>query len=408
VINPVVATLFPNEKTKWLNILHAGWPGGLVIGGIIAIAMGSSGLIGQMVGGEPITWHWKVTLILIPTILYGILMLTCRFPVSERVAAGVSYQDMLKEFGLGGALVVSFLMFSEVGNFFNFPWYVIWTLIVASTLAFGYWVQFAIGRPLFIFMLLIMIPLATTELGTDGWITSLMEPQMTAIGRAAGWVLVYTSAIMMVLRFFAGPIVHRLSPLGLLATSALVAMIGLFFLSVADGLFMIFLAATVYGFGKTFFWPTMLGVVAEQSPKGGALTLNATGGVGMLGVGVVGMVLIGYIQDTAIEQKLAERSPEIHSQVVMEKGWVFGKLDAVDPKRLDVLPEEDRQTVTELSQRAKKEALTTVAIFPGIMLVCYLILIFYYRSRGGYKAEVLVGHEAEDKKFTGGIAAPVE
>jgi hypothetical protein len=379
-----------------------------VIGGIIAIAMGSTGIIGRMVGEEPISWHWKVALILIPTVLYGILMMTCKFPVSERVAAGVSYQDMLKEFGIGGALVVGFLVFSEVGRVFGFPTWLVWVLIAASTLGFGYWIQFAIGRPLFIFMLLIMIPLATTELGTDSWITSLMEPEMAKIGRAAGWVLVYTSLIMMVLRFFAGPIVHRLSPLGLLAASALIAMIGLLFLSRSEGIVMIFLAATIYGLGKTFFWPTMLGVVAEQSPKGGALTLNATGGVGMLGVGVVGAVFLGYIQDTAIERKLAEASPEIHSQIVTNQGWVFGRLDAVDPERMKTLSDEQLGTVTAISEKAKKEALATVAIFPGIMLICYLILIAYYRSQGGYKAEVLVGHEAEDKKFTGGVAAPVE
>ncbi len=407
VINPVVATLFPNEKTKWLNILHAGWPGGLVIGGIIAIAMGPSGMLTNMVGG-PISWHWKVALILIPTVMYGVLMITCRFPVSERVAAGVSYQDMLKEFGIGGALVVTFLIFSEVGRVFDFPTWLIWVLIAASTIGFGATIQFAIGRPLFIFMLLIMIPLATTELGTDSWITSLMEPEMAKIGRAAGWVLVYTSLIMMVLRFFAGPIVHRLSPLGLLAASALVAMIGLLFLSVAQGIFLIFLAATIYGFGKTFFWPTMLGVVAEQSPKGGALTLNATGGVGMLGVGVVGAVLLGYIQDTVTESKLQASNPEIHAEVVQEKRWVFGRLNFVDPDLRDALPEEQQQVVTAISERAKKEALSRVAVFPGLMLVCYLILIFYYRSRGGYKAEVLVGHEAEDEKFTGGVQAPVE
>ena len=408
VINPVVATLFPREKTKWLNILHAGWPGGLVIGGLITIAMGQSGIISQMMGGEPISWHWKVALILVPTVLYGILMMTCRFPVSERVAAGVTYKDMLKEFGIGGALVVSFLIFSEVGRVFGFPVWAISVLIAGSTIGFGYFVDFAIGRPLFIFMLLIMIPLATTELGTDSWITSLMEPEMKKIGRAAGWVLVYTSLIMMVLRFFAGPIVHRLSPLGLLASSALIAMFGLLFLSRSEGIIMIFLAATVYGLGKTFFWPTMLGVVAEQSPKGGALTLNATGGVGMLGVGVVGAVFLGFIQDTAIERKLAESSPEIHSQVVENKAWVFGRLDAVDPVSLATLSADQQQTVTNLSEAAKKEALATVAIFPAIMLICYLILIVYYRSQGGYKAEVLVGHEAEDAKFTGGVPAPVE
>jgi MFS family permease len=378
VINPVVATLYPKEKTKWLNILHAGWPGGLVLGGILAIGMGD------------MNWQYKVGLILIPTAVYGVMLLGCKFPVHERVAAGVSYRDMLSEFGVIGALIVNFLMFSEVGRVFALPTAVTWGAIIVLTVAFGALIGFAPGRPLFIAMLLIMLPLATTELGTDSWITPLMEPQMTALGLQAGWVLVYTSAIMMVLRFFAGPIVHRMSPLGLLAASAAVACAGLVFLSKADGL-AILAAATLYGVGKTFFWPTMLGVVAEQFPKGGALTLNATGGVGMLGVGVVGAVFLGYIQDTSIDKHLAERQPGIHQQVTVQKEWVFGAYPTVDADAKKALDEASQKAVDEIAAEAKKEALTTVAIFPLIMLVGYLGLLAYFKSRGGYKAQHISG-----------------
>ena len=395
VINPVVATLFPREKTRWLNILHAGWPGGLVLGGIIAIFMGD------------VAWEYKVALILLPTIAYAVMMIFCTFPVSERVAAGVSYKDMLREFGVLGALIVSALIFKEIGRVFDWPSAVVWVTVGVITLGFGAYVQ-SLGRPLFIFMLLIMIPLATTELGTDSWITSLMEPAMDNIGIAAGWVLVYTSFIMMVLRFFAGPIVHRLSPLGLLAGSAFVAACGLVLLSQVEAAIMILVAATVYGFGKTFFWPTMLGVVAEQSPRGGALTLNATGGVGMLGVGVVGAVLLGYIQDTAIDKQLAVEAPQVHERVITEKDWLFGSYNAVDPELAKELDADETATLTAVSNSAKKGALLTVAIFPVIMLVCYLILIAYFRSKGGYQAQVLTGHAARDEDFTGGVEAPME
>src|SRR5262249_5921613 len=155
----------------------------------------------------------------------------------------------------------------------------------AIVVAFGVYTR-SLGRFLMFILILIMMPLATTEIGTDGWITGIMET--VAQGKFhPGWILVYTSAIMMVLRFFAGPIVHSLSPLGLLAVSSLLAIVGLYSLSFAAGA-MIFIAATLYGFGKTFFWPTMLGVVSEQMPKGGALTLNAISGIGMLAVGTLG------------------------------------------------------------------------------------------------------------------------
>ncbi|MCA9432873.1 MAG: MFS transporter, partial [Candidatus Omnitrophica bacterium] len=292
VINPVVATMFSKEKTKWLNILHAGWPGGLVLGGVIAIYMGT------------MDWRYKVALIFIPMAIYAVLLIGRHFPPNERVAAGVSYRDMLKEAGVVGAFVIIFLMVREVGRFFEIAMAIQYAVIVVLTVAYGAYVR-SIGRPMFIFLILIMIPLATTELGTDSWITDLMRPAMENLGMNAGWVLVYTSFIMMVLRFSAGKIVHRISPLGLLAVSAVVACIGLLFLSKATGA-AILIAATIYGFGKTFFWPTMLGVVAEQFPKGGALTLNMIAGVGMLGVGIVGSVFLGYIQDTSVYAELGE------------------------------------------------------------------------------------------------------
>ncbi|MBW3624502.1 MAG: MFS transporter [Armatimonadetes bacterium] len=384
VINPVVATLFPREKTKWLNILHAGWPGGLVLGGVLALIMGPG-----------TDWRYKVGLILLPTIVYGIMMMGRKFPVQERVAAGVSYREMLVDFGVIGALIVNFLIFLQIGQVFGWPALLTGAIIVILTVAFGAFIGFAPGRPLFIFLLLLMIPLATTELGVDSWVTSFMTPEMTAIGLQAGWVLVYTSLIMMILRFFAGPIVHRISPLGLLAASSAIALVGLYMLSQAVGI-MILVAATLYALGKTFFWPTMLGVVAEQFPRGGALTLNATGGVGMLGVGVVGAVLLGYIQDTSVESRLRAQQPAIHQQVVTQKSWAFGAYQAVDPERVSALPQDVQQQINGISDVAKKEALVDVCIFPGIMLISYLGLLFYFKTKGGYKAEELTEAPGDD------------
>lgn len=239
-----------------------------------------------------------------------------------------------------------------------------------------------------------MIPLATTELGTDAWITPLMVSEMAELNLHPGWVLIYTSAIMLVLRIYGGPIVHKLSPLGLLMASSAVAAVGLVALSSTTGM-MIFVAATVYGLGKTFFWPTMLGVVAEQYPKGGALTLNATGGVGMLGVGVVGAVFLGLIQDQSIESRLAEENPAIHEQVVSTKNSVFGEYVAVDPALRAVVTAEENIIIDETVAKATKGALATVAIFPVLMFFSYLGLMLYYRSQGGYRPKVLADEKGE-------------
>ena len=407
VINPVVATMFSKDKTKWLNILHAGWPGGLFLGGILALAL-----------GDTTDWRLKVGLVGIPVLIYGILMSTCKFPVNERVTAGVSFRDMLKEVGLLGSFLVSVLIVFELANVlkkfgielgssdivtaFSLPvvglielsqeQIVKFGIAAAISLAFGLY-TFSLGRLLFVFLMMIMMPLAITELGTDSWITGLMGPEMKTLGLRGDYVLVYTSLIMVILRFCAGPIVHRLSPLGLLALSSAIAVVGLYSLSFATGI-MILAAATLYGIGKTFFWPTMLGVVSEQFPKGGALTLNAISGLGMMAVGILGNPLLGNVQDREIDKALSSGNSAIHQKVVGEKKTsVFGEYRPVVPEKVQSLSKEDQKYVESIQDVAKKNALTTVALFPIGMFVCYLVLLVYFQARGGYKPVELDSHK---------------
>lgn len=371
-INPVVATMYSREKTKWLNILHAGWPGGLLAAGALSIAMGDA------------SWKWKIGLIFLPVAAYGAMMATSRFPVSERVAAGVSHKDMLRQAGWLGALVATTMVFLELGRVFEASPTITWIAIGVVVAAYGLYTG-AAGHLLFFVLILTMMPLAITELGTDSWIGDLMGPEMSAIGLNAAWVLVYTSLIMMVLRFVAGPIVHRLQPLGLLALSSALAVAGLFLLSGAAGA-MILVAATIYGIGKTFFWPTMLGVVSEQCPKGGALTLNMISGIGMLAAGVIGNPLLGNIQDKEIDAQLLAQAPAIHAQVAGdEKRSVFGAYRAIDTAKVEALPADQKAKVADVRAVAKKTALKTVALFPVSMLGVYLLLIAFFRARGGYR-----------------------
>jgi Major Facilitator Superfamily. len=381
VVNPVVATMFRDQKTKWLNILHAAWPGGLVLGGIMAILMGTD-----------TRWEYKIALILLPTLAYGLMSLKKRFPLNERVQAGVSYREMLQEVGAIGALIIVSLIVFQLGSVFGWPLWLNITLIALTTALFGWYTKSA-GQPLFILLLLIMIPLATTELGTDSWITDLMTPVMSEMGFHAGWVLVYTSAIMFVLRFFAGPIVHKVSPLGLLSICSVIAALGLYLLSVSAGT-AILIAATVYGLGKTFFWPTMLGVVAERFPKGGALTLNITGGLGMIAAGVIGAGILGFIQDKSIDANILAydqaNNTAIHNTYVTgSKESLFGSYQALDQEKLAAASPQEINTVNTIRDQAKKEALRTIVIFPIVMLVSYLLLMIYFKWKGGYKVVLL-------------------
>jgi fucose permease len=240
-----------------------------------------------------------------------------------------------------------------------------------------------------------MIPLATTELGTDGAIAGIMEKPMQAIGGNGLWVLIYTSAIMMVLRFSAGSIIHKLSPLGLLACSATLAVTGLTLLSSASSLPMIFVAATVYGIGKTFFWPTTLGVVSEQTPKGGALTLNAIGGIGMLAVGIIGGPVIGAITEKTAQHAIVEKvSAEAYTQVSKDGTYVLGRYKAVDAEKVAELAKtqpESAEKIKAAREGANQGALAKIAIFPAFMLLCYLGLIAFFKARGGYKPVVIDG-----------------
>ena len=307
VTNPTVATLYPDDKVRRLNILHAGWPGGLVLGGLLFIAMGST------------SWQLKIGLFLLPALAYGVLMLGCRFPVQERVSAGVSYQEMLKEFGWAGCLIVCYFMAGAVdavlaGVFHSgLPSWLYWGITLLPTLAFAARVRSA-GRPVFIFMLLIMLLLATTELGTDSWVTDLLRPALAGSGE---WVLVYTSLVMFALRLFAsGPLVRALTPVGLLLAGSCLAALGLWMIAHAGAAVgLVFIAATLYAAGKCFFWPTTLGIVSEQFPKGGALTLNAMGGMGMIAVGVLGAPFLGAIVDQNLDRTLRAADPAIHAQL---------------------------------------------------------------------------------------------
>jgi len=235
VVNPLVATIYPEQKTHKLNLLHAWWPGGIVIGGLAGYLLGKAGA----------TWQVRQATVFIPAVIYGIMFLEMRMPKTERVQSGVSTADMYKE----------------------------------------------IFRPLFLVFLLCMLLTAATELGPGQWMGSIMA-------KAAGQgilVLVWISLIMCVGRLFSGPVIHRLRPNGMLVGSAAVAAVGLLLMSMVTSKTGAFLAATVFAVGVCYFWPTMLGTTSERFPKGGALLMGLMGAVGMTSAGfaqpVIGRLL---------------------------------------------------------------------------------------------------------------------
>lgn len=378
-INPVVATLFKEEKSKWLNILHAGWPGGLVLGGVLAI-----GLADIVVND----WRLLIGLMFFPALTYLIILAKVNFPVNERVAAGSSYKEMLAELGTAGAFIAFYLIYAQLGSVFQWSGILTWSLIALSVLTYATYCR-SFGNPILLILVIIMMPLATTELGTDGWISALMEKPMQVAGWDPTWVLVYTSFIMMVLRFNAGPVIRMVGPLGLLAYCSALAMLGLYLLSFATAVYFIFIAATVYGVAKTYFWPTMIGLVAEQTPRGGALTLNAIAGIGMLSVGILGGPFIGFLQERSVTDAIELEMPSIYADVIDQNDYLLGTYSSLNSASVETLPKEIRVNVEVIRVRETQGALAKMIIFPAFMLVCYISLILYYKSKGGYRAKLL-------------------
>lgn len=331
VINPLTATLFPRNKTHWLNILHAGWPLGLILGALV-------GLVFKQID-TPIPWEVKLGVFLVPVLMYGVMMFNRPFPRSEAQTAGVSVPNMMGTVGLlGFAVAAAFLglalpkLLSDLGIKDVPPWVgyvaagVIWV-------AYTVYSKFAPGSLLIAFIYLLHAMVGYVELGTDSWITNIttrvLKDETTAL-----LAFMWTNALMFTLRFFAGPIVHKINPIGLLLVSAILGTIGLYLLgqSFTDTVWLWVGAVTIYALGKTFYWPTLLGVISERFPKGGALALGISGGIGMLSAGMLGGPGIGYKQDYAAVDKLKQTSPETYERYAASTAGKFPIVTDVSPE----------------------------------------------------------------------------
>jgi len=283
VINPLIATIYSTEKTKKIIAVHAWWPGGLIVGGLAAVTL--SAVFNA-------SWQLRLSLILIPAVIYLVMAFSLSYPQTERVTSNVSTTEM--------------------------------------------WSQAM--RPLFIVLFICMWMTAATEMGPDQWFPTVMGELVPQLNPGAGsgvLFLVYTAGLMFALRQWASGLSHK-SPLTTLIVSSLLAGIGLYWLGGLDSnsnALVAFVAATLFGIGKTFLWPTMLGVAAEQFPRGGALVLSLLGGAGMLSVGLV-VPLMG--------ERMDQFGPGAALQMVALLGAILG------------------------------------VIFTGVW--------FYFKARGGYRA----------------------
>ena len=298
--NPLVTALYPENKTTKLNHFHLWFPGGIVLGTLISFGFDKINL----------GWQLKMATMIIPAILYGLMFFRLKFPVTERVAAGVSTGEMYR----------------------------------------------SLLNPLFIFMIICMFGTAITELFTGQWIEVLLRN----VTENSILILTITTGIMVLGRGLAEPVVHRLSPQGVLLMSAIFAALGLYLLGHTSGN-MVFVGALVFGIGVCYFWPCMLGFVAENLPKTGAVGLNLMGGAGMFAVSLYMMFMGGY-----------------YDRLILEKLPAGSELSAYAGAAAD---SEMGRAFNEAKSTAGPEILNVTMIIPIVLILAFTGLNIYMRKR---------------------------
>jgi len=246
--NPLIADMYPNKKTIMLNRFHVWFPGGIVIGALISKVMTDMSF----------GWQAQIAVMLVPTVIYGYLILSQKFPETDSIKT------------------------STVENIKG------------------------LFSPLFLFMAFCMTLTATSELGTQQWIERILGSS----GASPMLIMAMITGVMAVGRYFSGPIVHRLNAYGVLLYSAIVTTLGIYLMSTATGS-MVYLSALIFALGVTYFWPTMIGFVAENIPQTGALGMSIMGGAGMFAVSMWNPIIGNWIDQAREQAKALNTNPEL-------------------------------------------------------------------------------------------------
>jgi len=425
VANPLIATLFPKNRTHYLNILHASWPAGMIIGVVAGWFLDDK---------MELNWKMQLALYLVPTVIYGVMFMGQKFPKSEAAEKGASFSQMFKAVGLLGAAVACFLLskffadiFKGTGNGDLIGWLVGGGLL----LGVGYLTKFSFGS-IFLFVLFVTHALVgAVELGTDGWIQNITGNLFTS--EQGKMLFLWTSLIMFSLRFCAHFIekTFKLSPIGLLLVCAVIAAIGLNLASSMHSFTMALVALGIYAVGKTFFWPTMLAVVGDRFPQTGAVAMSIMGGIGMLSAGLIGGPGLGYCKDRFAGEHLKATDSALFEQYKAATPSKFLNIDATaavgldgkkladandrlgvirkeieaakgDPKTALAKLDANDRALIEASITGDRKTLKTDAYIPATMALIYLLLFIYFKTIGGYKPV----HIAEE--LTGGTTGPMQ
>jgi MFS family permease len=392
VANPLVSTLFPENRTHYLNILHASWPAGMVLGTVAGWILDDK---------MQVPWKIQLALYLVPTVIYAVMFMGQKFPKSEAAAKGSSFVEMLKPVGILGALVACYLLMLFFGDIFK-------SIAPGQAQMIGYGVggallivvavmtKFSFGSFLLFVLFVTHAIVGSVELGTDSWIQNITGNLFTS--EQGKYLFIWTSAIMFGLRFCAHWIEKtlKLSPIGLLLICSIIACIGLNLASGMQSFGMALVALGIYAVGKTFFWPTMLAVVGDRFPHTGAVAMSIMGGIGMLSAGLIGGPGLGYGKDRFAAESLKATNAPLFEEYKASKPSTFLNLESTSVYGLDgtkLGEAKDAKTRTEAQtavvmadQAGDRKTLKTDALLPAIMAGIYLLLMLYFKGIGGYRA----------------------
>ena len=418
--NPLVATLYPKSRTHYLNILHASWPAGMMIG-----------VLACWFFGDKLQWGWKrqFALSLVPTALYALLFIGKKFPESEAAKRGASFGQMFKSVGILGAIVACYLLALLFGDSLkgimtpaeSTPEKAAAAAALAQNIGYGIGgalllggaiiTRFSIGSILLSVLFITQALVGVVELGTGGWIQNITGSLFTA--EQGRMLFLWTSAIMFSLRFCARFIEKKLklSPIGLLLICAALACLGLVLASGMNTFPFALLALGIFAVGKTFLRPTMLAVVGDRFPQTGAVAMSIMGGIGILSAGFIGGPGLGYGKDRFAGEELKQAGPALFAEYNAPTPTKFLNIGStalfgLDSKKLGEAKEAKTRTavqtnIIEADQRGDRRTIKAGALVPAAIALLYLLLFLHFKSIGGYKVAVI-----EVDKIPGGIDGP--
>ena len=436
VANPLVATIFPQNRTHYLNILHASWPLGMMVGAVASYLLGTQLHLG---------WKYQLAFYLVPTVAYAVMFLGQTFPKSEAAEKGADMGEMTKDIGILGGAVACYLLtlfFAGALGLETMTANVIGILLLIATamvsrlikkpsleslaaiavcalialqaqsalhlsntaglaitialvMGLGITMGWTFGSILLFVLFVTHAIVGAVELGTDSWIENITGNLFTpAEGK---FLFFYTSLIMFSLRFCAEFIEKKLglSPIGLLVTASLIAFGGLTLASGMNSFTAALVALGIYALGKTFFWPTMLAVVGDRFPRSGAVAMSIMGGIGMLSAGLIGGPGLGYAKDRFTAEALQQSAPAAYAanKASSESKFLFlAPVTAVAGDKLEGAKKAgdkgtaDQKAIVAANQAGDRATLKADSFLPLTMAAIYLLLLLYFKSIGGYRA----------------------